>query len=405
MTSTTTEGSILDAGAWPADPIAAATFRADPFPYYAALAKERPVYRDEKLGLWVVSSHAAVTAVLTSAICHVRPPAEPVPRAIAGTFAGEVFRQLVRQNDGASHCPFKKAIVATLGGLDPKRLTEHAEVRARALIASFAPQHDRAGLTRFVFAHPVQTVASLLGVPAARLDEVTDWARSLVIAFSPFADAPGLERGKAAAEQLLALFNALLDARGEPNSDTLFGALAQQAAQFGRDDREVIIANGVGFLSQTYEATAGLIGNSLLALSDHVDVRASVDATPDLIGDLIEEVLLLTPPTHNTRRFLAEDGVVAGVPMRAGDGILVLLAAASRDIVDDAWFDLHRTNRRIIDFGAGVHTCPADRTAPLIAAVAIRELLNAGVDLVGLRPSTSYWHAPNVRAPMFTSAS
>ncbi|MFL6235910.1 MAG: cytochrome P450, partial [Thermoanaerobaculia bacterium] len=39
----------------PQDPIAAVTHR-DPYPYYARLVAERPVYHDGPLGLWVASS-------------------------------------------------------------------------------------------------------------------------------------------------------------------------------------------------------------------------------------------------------------------------------------------------------------------------------------------------------------
>src|SRR5947199_4384545 len=99
--------------AWPADPIAAVT-HPDPYPYYAHLVAEKPLYRDDALGLWVATSAAAVTAVLNHDLCRVRPAAEPVPRALLGSPAGEIFRQLVRMNDGRDRCPLKQAISATL---------------------------------------------------------------------------------------------------------------------------------------------------------------------------------------------------------------------------------------------------------------------------------------------------
>lgn len=39
---------------FPTDPLQAVT-HADPYPYYAALARDRPLYRDARLGLWVAS--------------------------------------------------------------------------------------------------------------------------------------------------------------------------------------------------------------------------------------------------------------------------------------------------------------------------------------------------------------
>ena len=57
----------------PTDPIAAVT-HADPYPYYAALARERPLYRDDTLNLWVASSPQAIAQVLA------HPPPRPAAR-------------------------------------------------------------------------------------------------------------------------------------------------------------------------------------------------------------------------------------------------------------------------------------------------------------------------------------
>src|SRR4030095_7484258 len=93
----------------PRDPVAAVT-HPDPYPYYAELVAARPLYRDDLQGDWVASSAAAVTAVLTSERCRVRPPAEPVPKALVGSPAGEIFRRLVRMTDGAGHDAAKYAV-------------------------------------------------------------------------------------------------------------------------------------------------------------------------------------------------------------------------------------------------------------------------------------------------------
>ena len=97
------------------------------------------------------------------------------------------------------------------------------------------------------------------------------------------------------------------------------------------EKREVIVANRIGLLIQSHDATAGLIGNTLVALERHPDTRERVAADPDLLPAVLLEVLRHDPPVQNTRRFVARDGVVAGQEMREGDAVLVLLAAANRD--------------------------------------------------------------------------
>src|SRR5579863_6646987 len=75
---------------FPHNPIAA-VIHPDPYPYYAHLVADRPLYRDETLGLWVASSAAMVRAVLMSDICRVRPLTEPIPKALLGSPAATIF--------------------------------------------------------------------------------------------------------------------------------------------------------------------------------------------------------------------------------------------------------------------------------------------------------------------------
>src|SRR3954464_9291149 len=94
-----------------------AVVHANPYPYYDELLATKPLYYDAALGLWVASSAKAIDAILNNRHCRVRPISEPVPQALLGSPAGDIFRQLVRMNDGADHCPFKQAISAALASI------------------------------------------------------------------------------------------------------------------------------------------------------------------------------------------------------------------------------------------------------------------------------------------------
>jgi cytochrome P450 len=86
-------------------------------------------------------------------------------------------------------------------------------------------------------------------------------------------------------------------------------------------------------------------------------------------------------------RLVARGGWVAGESTCQRDGILVMLAAATRAHVNENphHFDLTREDRRISNFGSGFHACPADKIAPLIAEMVVAHLLNAGVEFKHLR--------------------
>ena len=386
----------------PADPIAAVT-HPDPYPYYADLTATRPIHRDEALGLWVACSAATVTAVLESPACLVRPPSEPVPRALVGSPAGSIFGRLVRMNDGAKHSALKPAVSAATVDLE-KHVGEPARRWAEHLFKALKPADDPARVNEFAFTLSGYVLASMLGVAPDMLARIAamvgDFARSI----APGATSEQLAPGSAAASELLAVFRGLLNARDTASPATLLGDLDREVARAGHDDREDVVANGIGFLSQAYEATAGLIGNTLVTLGRRGQARPASQANGDQLEAYVREVVRYDPPVHNTRRFLARDAVVAGQAMKAGDVVLVVLAAANRDPTanpEPAKFDPSRPSRHAFTFGSGPHACPGETIAIAIATAGVRELLARGVKPERLAEHVTYRRSANTRVPVF----
>jgi len=210
-----------------------------------------------------------------------------------------------------------------------------------------------------------------------------------------------------ASRHLLDLFHALLHRhQAEPGQSLLVGLL-WEARRAGCDEAEVIVANAIGFLSQAYEAAAGLIGDTVVALAYHRSVREQVAADPRLLPLVIEEVLRYDPPGQNTRRYLAQQGQVAGQAMQEGDGILVLLAAANRDPELNPHperFDIHSKDRRMLTFGAGPHACPGSTLAALIAQAGVGQVLASGADLAQLAATVAYRPSAAVRMALLGKA-
>src|SRR5215475_9378490 len=381
---------------FPQDPIAAVT-HPDPYAYYADLVARKPLYYDDSLRIWVASSASVVTATLTNGLCRVRPATDPVPKSLLGSPAAEIFRHLVRMNDGERHCPFKQAVSAALASIDAPRAAQQSDKWARVLLEEGGSKRQ----SRISFHLPVYVMASLLGVPEGRLRQTALWMNDFARCVAPSSSPEQIEQGKAAAGHLLETFRALLS-----REDVLLSVLAREAKRVGRDETDTIVANGIGFLSQPYEATAGLIGNTLLALASRPEIRDQVDADPGLLHPMIQEVLRYDSPVQNTRRFLAEDGIIAGEKMKAGDAILVILAAANRDQSANPnpdRFDIFRKERRIFTFGVGAHACPGEALATVIAKAGVERLIASGVALGRLTETMTYRASANVRIPIFRS--
>jgi cytochrome P450 len=375
------------------NPIAAVTQR-DPYSYYRRLLAERPVYRDDALDLWIVSSAAAVSAVLESKAGRVRPMTEPVPRALAGSAAGGIFGNLVRMNDGARHTAMKQSVMRILGAVEEAEVAREArDWLARRLVETGDALCDGT-LNGIIFELPVAVVASIAGVPRDLVPAATASIADFVRAIAPGSALDQLDKGKTGADRLVSMFMAL-----SHNSS----GVVRDLQEASRSDAAAAIANAIGFLSQTYEATAGLVGNALLAATIHRDAYQRA-TDHDRVHGFVREVLRHDPPIHNTRRFLAEDLAVGGHTLRAGEAVLLVLAAANHDQGVNArpdLFDIDRPERRNFTFGLGRHACPGEAIATAIAAVAVEMLVPRLTELDRLAERVSYRPSANARIPVF----
>ena len=318
---------------------------------------------DAGRGLWVAAGAALVEEVLGHPALRVRPLAEPVPAAIAGGSAGEVFGALVRMNEGDRHAAPKLALQRALAfAASGEFAQQRAQAVAAALLASGRP------IGAWAFEAPVSTVASLLGFADAQLPAVARWMGEFVACLSPLSSAARIERAHAASLRLLGAMRELLQAAPQ---GSLAAAVAQEAAAAGWQNDHAILANLVGLLSQTYEATAGLLGNSLVAIQQ--------GAASDGANALVAQVMESDPPIINTRRFAAERCMVGGVTVEAGQVILVMLGAAKRG------------------FGHGRHACPGQQLAQQIAAGCIEALRSKPLPQL----SWTYRASVNARIPEF----
>lgn len=381
------------------DPIAAVT-HPNPYPFYRRLLAERPLYYDHLHNTWVASSAEMVRAVLNSPLCHVRPDNERIPTALTGSPAGVVFNNLVRMNDGDHHQPLKSAVNSTLHSLDETKIMPLADLWAKHLFEQYISNNGTHGLSNFCFQLPGYIVGSLLGLADEQLGQTMIWVAQYVAGIAPTATAEMVMESKAAAKHLLDQFHTLLTAS---DSGGLLVKLASHMHLNGNGAADAIAANGIGFLSQAYEATAGLIGNTVVKLACDPSLHQQMQAYPDRLNLLVREVLRFDSPVQNTRRFVAESGNIAGQQMAVGDKILVILASANHDKMANPQperLDIFRKTRQIFTFGVGVHACPGEQLATHIAIAGVKKLIKTDLPLEQLA-DVRYRASSNVRIPLF----
>lgn len=384
--------STAPPAARPTDAIAAVT-HANPYPWYASLRSGPALVFDPMLRLWIASRADVVREALASDALRVRPPTEPVPHAIGGTPAGELFGMLVRMNDGEAHAVHKPVLQRALAGVDL--------AAAHAATLRVADGMRRMNLADIAFALPVGAAAHLLGFDDHELPQVVRWTRDFVACLSPLSTTSQLASASSAAAELMDRFESLVATRAAPGGSLLAAVQGDAPAPLSRALR----ANLVGLLSQTCEATAGLLGNSLVALAREPSLRRKIGDRMDLLPALVAEVARHDPAVQNTRRFAVEATPLAGQTLAPGDALLLVLAAANRDPALNpapATFELMRADRRCLGFGHGRHACPGQDLACTLAAAGLQALLADGLDTdVLLQRGWRYRTSVNVRIPVF----
>jgi cytochrome P450 len=114
-------------------------------------------------------------------------------------------------------------------------------------------------------------------------------------------------------------------------------------------------------LAAGFETTVNLLGSGIRLLLGSPDQLARLAADPSLWPTAVEEILRLESPVQLSARVALTDTEVAGTPVKAGEMVVIYLAAANRDpaVFDDPHrFDVGRPNAgKHLAFSGGRHFC------------------------------------------------
>ncbi|WP_290060835.1 cytochrome P450 [Amycolatopsis solani] len=225
------------------------------------------------------------------------------------------------------------------------------------------------------FALPVPSlvICELLGVPYADHGFFQDNSKVIIRR-----DAKPEERA-AGHQALVGYLDRLVGEKLENPAGDLLSGLAERV-RAGELSRTEAAQMGVLLLIAGHETTANMIALGTLALLEHPDQLALLRESDDpaLVASAVEELLRYLNITHNGRRRVAlEDIEVAGVTVRAGEGLIMANDIANRDpsaFPDGDRLDLTRDAHRHVAFGFGVHQCLGQPLARLELQVVYRTL-------------------------------
>ncbi|MEU1277807.1 cytochrome P450 [Streptomyces sp. NPDC005805] len=272
--------------------------------------------------------------------------------------------------DGEPHARLRGAVIDGLGQFNRRGMRRYVTHYTRELVNSFGP--GTADLVRdYAEPLPMLVVSRLLGI-------APDESPSLV---EPTLDLMrGSETAAESNDQVTRVLQQLVaEKRRKPGNDLASRLISHEAALTEAEIVEHLRLT----LVAAHQNTSNLIVHTLhLVLTDN-RFRGGLSGGRMTMPDALEQILWDKPSIGVIPgRWATGDTTLGGKHIRAGDMLLLCIAAANVD--PDQRPDLSTPmhgNRSHLSFGAGPHECPGGDIGRAIADTGIEELLALLPDL------------------------
>lgn len=344
----------------------------NPFPSYAELRREAPVYKLEPMGFWLVTRYDDVQFVLKS-------PHLFSSEGMAGPQGLQDQIRSIITMDPPDHQKLRSLVGRAF---TPKRIAEmEPRVReiTRSLVGKVAHSSEFDVIGGLALPLPVRVIAEMLGVEPRRLHDFKRWSDIMVgQLLRPGASPEEVAYEQAERSAFEQYFRWSIEERRRKPGDDLISALISAEEEHEHLSADDVFGFALLLLVAGNETTTNLIGNMMLTLLRHPAVLAELRAHPELIPAAIEETLRYESPVQMLFRIAREDVEMHGQRIPKGAMVWPVLGSANRDEAkypDPDRFDITRDTSGHLAFGHGIHFCIGAPLARLETRVAMEELL------------------------------
>ncbi|WNG60711.1 cytochrome P450 [Archangium gephyra] len=371
-------------------------FKANPYPLYARLREEAPVFRIQAPGNevgWLVTRYEDVAQVLKhGGISKDRLGSMNEQQRAKMPWFFKFFTPLV-QNMLSRDPPDHTRLRALVHKAFTPKYVERLRARVQALSDSLLDAAARKGsmdlVEEFAFLLPVTIIAEMLGVPPGDYRKFQHWSNRLV----SNTDMTDVLLSVPSVVMFTRYLRKLIAQRRMSLGDDLLSALIQAEEAGDKLTPDELVSMAFLLLVAGHETTVNLISGGTLALLQNPEQLERLRKEPDLIGPAVEELLRYASPVEvSTERVTREDITVGGVTIPRGDLVFAVLASANRDerqFKDPNTLDLGREPNKHVSFGLGIHYCLGAPLARLEGQIAIQTLVNRFPNLRLSKPAES----------------
>jgi cytochrome P450 len=346
----------------------------DPYPVYAWLRENAPLYHNDEHDFWALSRHADVAAATRGEAVFSNRMGVSLDPASWGPHAKYAMSFLAMDPPEQTRL---RALVSR--GFTPRRVQE-LEPQIRSLACEYLDRAVESGsfdlIDDFAGKLPMDVICELMGVPKQDRAELRRLADLVVHRTPDRRDVP--QEGLDAALALFTYFTDMIAQRRRTPTDDLTSALVAADVDGDRlSDAEII---GFVFLMIVAgnETTTKLLGNCVYWGWRNPEQLARVLADDSLVPGWVNETLRYDTSSQLVARYLLQDVALHGQVAPAGAQLVLLLGSANRDpavFADPDRYDIDRDTSQLISFGGGRHYCLGANLARMEANVALTELV------------------------------
>ncbi len=372
------------------DLVAPDLYAGDPYPTYAWMRANEPVYWDGVNELWGIARYDDVIRVEKDKETFISSDTEkggyrpniPADAAIIGLDDPMhlkrrqlVSRRFTPRAAGAWEDDIRDKVVRIL---DRARSAQSSRGSVEIVSEMAAPL-------------PAMMIGKLLGFDEARWPDLKHWSEATIALGGgpPYMSDAGIEAAMEFAGACLEVFNAK---RSHPGDDILSHYTTAEIEGCPMAE-ESAIADSLLLLDGGAETTRTVIAHTIINLFQQPHELDKLRQGADL-GVAVEEFIRYVTPIHNMCRVAKNDAEVGEVTIPAGDQVVLMYCSANRDeahFVEPERLDVTRTPNNHVSFGFGTHFCLGASLARLEINVFFEELLRR----------TSGWRIPATSEPVF----
>ena len=353
--------------------LASPQFKANPYPFYARLRAEAPVYRTRLATrqVWLVTRYDHVLMVLKDER-FAKDWSARMPWVLR--FASGPLTRSMLNLDPPDHTRLRTLVHKAFTPRLIERLHERIQSVCDDLLNAMAPNGRMELVRGYALPLPLTIIAELLGIPAQDRLRLHFWARRGVAAST------GIDFLRALPTTWLSIryVRKLIAQRRAHPHDDLVTALVQAEEAGDKLSEDELLAMVVLLLIAGYETTVNLIASGTLALIQHPEQRDRLLQNPALAESAIEELLRYTSPGDiATIRMAREEVTIGSVSIPRGELVLAVLGSANHDesqFPDPETLDITREPNKHLAFGQGVHFCLGAPLARLEGQIALTTL-------------------------------